>query len=75
MKFVIDRFEGEYAVLENIETQEMSNVMKSELPDDVSEGCILFFDGQRYSLDIEFTQNRRQVILSKFEKLKNNTSD
>ena len=31
MKFAIDRFEGEYAVLEDIQTKEVRNVLKSTM--------------------------------------------
>lgn len=43
MKAVIDRFEGDYAVL-LIEDQPDVNVLRDELPDDLNEGDHITFD-------------------------------
>lgn len=40
MKFKIDRFEGNYAVIE-LENKKMINAPKEILPDGVSEGIVL----------------------------------
>ena len=74
MKFVIDRFEGEYAILENIDTQEMKEVLKEDLPFPIYEGSVLKFDGEKYFFDYNTTNFRRHEILLKFERLKSNTT-
>ena len=40
-EYSVDRFEGEYAVLENRKTNEIKNVKKDMLPENIKEGSIL----------------------------------
>ncbi len=61
MNFIIDRFEGEYAVLED-ERKNMSNVLKSVLPNDVKEGDILVFENGNYHIDKNGTTKRKNNI-------------
>lgn len=60
--FSIDRFEGKFAVCENLETGEFVNIPKSELPQDCTEGSILKFENGKYHLDVEKTQKEQQEI-------------
>ena len=73
MHFAIDRFEGEYAVLENIENGSMSNVLKSTLPSSSKEGDIILYDGINYIIDDTARKKREEDIMNKFQRLKNNT--
>ena len=66
-KFIVDRFEEEYAVLE-METLETIDVLKTELPD-VKEGDVLVYENGVYSVDYEETQKRKEFIQEKLRKL------
>ena len=72
MKYVIDRFEGNYAILENQDTYEIIDVKRNELPNDAKEGSVLSFENDIYTLDIYATNQRKEDILKIFSKLKNN---
>lgn len=61
MKGIIDRFEGNYAVVE-LEDRRMTNIEKSLLPENVAEGdCIILEDG-KYIIDKNETENRKKRI-------------
>ncbi len=67
MKFVIDRFEGDYAVLEK-EDGGTIDVLKS-LIENGAEGDVLVFDGESYTKDKEETQTRKKRIEEKMKRL------
>ncbi len=75
MKYVIDRFEENYVILENIETKEKKEILKICLPPYIEEGSILIRTEEGYILDEETTNQRRQEILEKFNRLKNTFYD
>ena len=59
-KGIIDRFEGEYAVIEiNGETKDFSKTM---LPNDVQVGDVVLIDGDKISIDKEETKQRKERI-------------
>jgi DNA-binding protein len=61
LKGIIDRFEGNYAVVE-LEDRRMTNIEKSLLPENVAEGdCIILEDG-KYIIDKNETENRKKRI-------------
>ena len=49
--FALDRFEGDYAILENLETKEKREVLCSLLPEDLHEGVLLNFVDDKYILE------------------------
>ena len=53
MKFAIDRIEGNIAVCQNIENKEIVEVDVCNLPKEIKEGSVIFFDGKDYLLDEE----------------------
>lgn len=57
MKYIIDRFEGEWAVCET--DGGMVNVALKELPKGVREGSVLRCDGGKWALDPQAEQARR----------------
>ena len=67
MKFIIDRFEGEFAVLEK-ENGGTTDVLKSEIPDG-KEGDIVIFENDVYTIDKAETQKRKEMIAEKMKKL------
>ena len=66
-KFIIDRFEGEFAVLEKEEGGTF-DVPKSELGD-AKEGDVVLLDDGVYIVDAEETQKRKKLISEKMRKL------
>ena len=70
MKYTIDRIEGEYAVLEEFNTMNLINVLKSELPCEACEGDILEFNNGIYIILKEETVQRKESIKDRFERLR-----
>ena len=68
-RYIIDRIEDGIAVLECQTTNEIIEVPKSELPKTVREGHVLVKDGDVYSIDREATQQRRDSIRARLEKI------
>ena len=75
MRFVVDRFEAGYAILENMENKKIKEGLRFCLPYSIQEGSILTFNGYEYVLEDEMIRQRKKEILDRFERLKNNTSD
>ena len=69
MKFAVDRIEGEYAILENIETGEKREELLTFLPV-IKEKDILIFEDNLYKKDDAERQRRMEEIREKLEKLK-----
>lgn len=69
MMWIIDRFEGEFAVLEG-ETG-MLTVPRSSLPADIREGdAVTALPDGSYALDAGQSEQRRKQLSSLFERLK-----
>ena len=66
--FVVDRFEGNIAICENRETQEMINVNLDDLPKDAKEGDVLIYKNNCYELDYD---KRNEIEERIKEKLRN----
>ncbi len=60
--FSIDRFEGKFAVCENIKTNEMINIDKSLLPENCKEGDIIKLENNVYIKDEIATHNAQEEI-------------
>lgn len=61
MKYVIDRFEGHFAVCED-EKGKMVNIEIVKLPKDVREGDVVFEDKEVFRVDREETESRKNRI-------------
>jgi len=68
MKGIIDRFEGELAVVE-LDGNIMKNIYISVLPSGVKEGDVIIFQNGKWSLDRMETQKRRSGIEKKTKEL------
>lgn len=66
-RYIIDRFEGDFAVLES-EKGGTIDVLKADLPH-VEEGDVLVFENGFYRVDKEETLKRRELIAEKMRKL------
>lgn len=71
MKFVVDRIEGDIAVLENLDTKEKRDVEIVGLPV-VKEGDVLVFEDGLYRIDNKEREERMRIIREKLNKLKRN---
>ena len=60
--FSIDRFEGNFAVCENKQTNEMVNIEKSLLPENCHEGDIIKLENGSYVLDTQNTNKEQEEI-------------
>ncbi|MEK3658203.1 DUF3006 domain-containing protein [Paenibacillus sp. FSL F4-0236] len=66
-KGIIDRFEGEYAVIEFDGKTE--DVLKSELPPEIKAGDTLIFEDGKVIIDSEATSSRKKEIDSLMDEL------
>ena len=72
MTMIIDRFEGDYAVLElRDETVEIlyKNLPAGWLPDDAAEGDVLVKTAEGYAIDTAETEKRRAAAAEKLQGL------
>ena len=70
MRYIIDRFKGDTAVLED-ENKEFLNVPKSILPENSNESdCLVFKDG-KYIIDEETTKELKEEISDLMDELFN----
>ena len=70
-EYSVDRFEGEYAVLENRKTNEIKNVKKDMLPENIKEGSILQYVNGKYTYNEELTKEENNRIQDRMNKLWN----
>lgn len=70
--FTVDKFENEFAILENRNTKKNINISIFKLPNNLKEGDILTLSNGNFILNNEETQNIQNDIQSRFNKLKTN---
>ena len=70
-EYSVDRFEGEYAVLENRKTNEIKHVKKDMLPENIKEGSILQYVSGKYTYNEELTKEEITRIQDRMNKLWN----
>lgn len=68
MKGVIDRFEGDYAVVE-LEDGKMKDIKRSLLPDGAKEGDVLIINEKGIKIDKEETHRRKGKINNLMDEL------
>lgn len=61
MNFIIDRFEGEFAVCEK-EDRNMVNIKRKDIPKNAREGDVIFLKNDTFHIDVEATRKRREEI-------------
>lgn len=72
-KYIIDRFEGDFAVCENYDTEEIIDILKEKLPNDAKEGDILLKDdNENFCIDYEETKLRKERMEILRKSLKKN---
>lgn len=70
-EYTVDRFEGDYAILEDRKTNEIKNVKKDMLPENIKEGSILQYVNEKYVLDEERTKEEMNRIKDRMKNLWN----
>ena len=70
MRWIIDRFEEDFAILENPETLETKECPKTKLPKRAKEGDALTEDSGAFRLDQGETQERAARIRERFNRLR-----
>lgn len=65
--FVVDRIEGKYAVLQNLETKKIINI---ELDFPIHDGDVIVYRSNQFLKDEEEYKKRKNEILEKFNKVK-----
>lgn len=68
MRFVLDRFEGEYAVCEN-NRKEILNINKDKIPAEAKEGDVLKIGSNEITIDREETEKRKREVEKLMEDL------
>lgn len=68
-EFIVDRFEGEFAVCESINDNKVINVKRENLPVNVKEGNVLKYDGKKYVIDFNLTNNLKKYIKTQINNL------
>ncbi|HDR7621848.1 DUF3006 domain-containing protein [Bacillus mycoides] len=64
---IIDRFEGELAVIEI--NNSTIDVPKSKLPSTAKEGDVLIIEGDKYTIDKDETDKKRREVQDLMDKL------
>ena len=68
--YTLDRFEGNFAILENRNTKKMTDIPISNIPANAKEGDILRLSNGSYVVDHEETKNVSDRIRQKMDNLK-----
>ena len=66
---VIDRFESDFAIVEDTETEKMIMIGKELMEQNVSEGDVIVLSGGKYLVDPQATKKRREEVLALLKKL------
>ena len=67
--YVLDRFEGNIAILENRESKELIEIEKDSLPTDIKEGDILNKINDKFIKNLEQTEEISERIKNKMDDL------
>ena len=66
---IIDRFEGEFAVVENTDSEEMTLINKVIIDQNAREGDVIALLDGIYHVDDEETKKRRAEVLALLKRL------
>ncbi len=69
MDYIIDRFEGKFAVCEKADSEDIVNIEINLISDNVREGDVITFKSGYYVFDEEKTNNRKNAVKRKFDTL------
>ena len=66
---IIDRFEGEFAIVEDTETDKTMIIEKELIEQNASEGDVIMLLDEIYHVDSEATKKRRAEVLALLKKM------
>lgn len=69
--FVIDRFEGDFAVCENQCSGKMVSFLRSSIEPSAKEGDVIYLDDGVYRVSTSETQKAKEDVFSLLEKNRN----
>jgi len=69
MRFIIDRIESGIAVCECLDSDDNIEITVKELPKGAKEGDALVVEGNRYTIDVAFTAQRKAMLANRLDKL------
>ena len=70
MKYVVDRIENNIIILENLKDKSILEIPKDKINFLVKDGDVLYYDNNRFRLDLETKKKRIELIKEKFNKVK-----
>lgn len=70
MKFSVDRIEENIAVVQNLDTKEIIQLPKGNLPKNIKDGSIIKLENGEYKFDEKTQEEREQIIREKMRRLK-----
>jgi len=70
---IIDRFEGDFAVLET--DSGMIETDRTKIPENAAEGDVLIMENGVYIVDVKGTEMRRESIRNTFKRLRRKRND
>lgn len=66
MNYIIDRFEGDYAVCEEYGSGRYINIKKEDLPENLKEGDVIASGENGYFFNASETKARKDLMSNKF---------
>lgn len=66
---IIDRFEGKFAIVEDTETEKMTQIGKELIEQNASESDVIVLSDGIYRVDSEATKKRRAEVLALLKKM------
>ena len=70
MKYVVDRIENNIIILENLKDKSILEIPKDKINFLVKDGDVLYYDNNKFRLDLEKKKKRIELIKEKFNKIK-----
>ena len=70
MKYVVDRIENNIIILENLKDKSILEIPKDKINFLIKDGDVLYYDNNKFRLDLETKKKRIELIKEKFNKVK-----
>ena len=70
MKYVVDRIENNIIILENLKDKSILEIPEDKINFLVKDGDVLYYDNNKFRLDLETKKKRVELIKEKFNKVK-----
>lgn len=70
MRYVVDRIENNIIILENLKDKSILEIPKDIINFLVKDGDVLYYENNKFTLDLETKKKRIELIKEKFNKVK-----